>query len=457
MINVSLEKISPNPHRDFEVNPLSKKKVTSLKASVKKTHAWENMELRVKGNEYNGMTGDDLAAYLLENKHSEPPEDMEFEIPCGHHRLEAFKQLKIDCLDFPVKVFNSDQMLQIMAEENKDSWAEGGILVIIETVRQIRALLDDQIAPYKSFKAYKNGVSDPFFTDKETFEQAKAQGIGYRTCREYLGKNWNEGDVRGSYATIGLVDAGVISLDDVRDFPSVNLLVKFSAIARGIRGMKDVPEAIQNSLIVRCAKPCSNATVKVAARCGRMLKDGDLIDPVRFLQKLGKKAYPLEYAREIKRMIVDEEMSEQDVKDVLEGLKDLDEYMAKALKSIKNDQTRKEKLATGSDEEQQEASDFNPDEDADLAELDAAVADADAEETFEPTLEAGADNIDAAVFTTTIGQANADISLLTGRMSEVDSDENLTKNLGDMFDTVSGLMVETYGKAAVTKRLKAIK
>lgn len=96
-MKLKLKDILANPNRDLKMNPLVEVKIDSLIESINQTGFWDNVVVR-------------------KNK------DGRYEIAYGHHRLEAAKRAGITEADFIVKNFDDVKMIQVMDNENRETY-----------------------------------------------------------------------------------------------------------------------------------------------------------------------------------------------------------------------------------------------------------------------------------------------------------------------------------------------
>lgn len=103
-----IEKIKPNPFRNFEIYPLGQLQIDKLKGSVKDLGMWAGLPARKVGEGY--------------------------EIACGHHRLEALIQLGIDVVDIAVRNYSDDDMIKIMVTENMTQRGHENFGAVLDSV-----------------------------------------------------------------------------------------------------------------------------------------------------------------------------------------------------------------------------------------------------------------------------------------------------------------------------------
>jgi ParB-like chromosome segregation protein Spo0J len=92
MPDIALERLRPNPYRDFELHPLDPVQVAKLKASIGADGFWASVVAREAGDGY--------------------------EIAFGHHRIEAARELGLDTVPIEVRDLADWQMVRMLASEN---------------------------------------------------------------------------------------------------------------------------------------------------------------------------------------------------------------------------------------------------------------------------------------------------------------------------------------------------
>jgi ParB/RepB/Spo0J family partition protein len=110
-MKLKLKDILPNPFRDLKANPLIEEKIVELVDSINLTGFWDNVVVR-------------------KNK------DDKYELAYGHHRLAAAIRAGLIEADFIVKVLSDGAMIQIMDNENRDTYASSPASMI-ESVRAV--------------------------------------------------------------------------------------------------------------------------------------------------------------------------------------------------------------------------------------------------------------------------------------------------------------------------------
>lgn len=452
-MRVKLSQLQANSFRDMNKYPISDEKVDALVESIKQTDFWDNLLARVVGNELDGQ--DNLAAYLkgLPAAFDEDGTPLfTVELAYGHHRWVACQKAGIEEIDIPVKMIDDETMLRIMANENKGDWSSN-MLVILETVRQVRNSIAATIAPYEDFEAYEE-AGHTFFSKSKPFMNAKSQGVGYKTTAKFLGESWSENDIRNTYGVLESIDAGLFEQETVVPMSSTGMIARFNKLSKAV-DEQEWPQYFKTAMIQDSADYItdenSKATVKVVDLAAGAVKKGN--DPLTYLAK--QKRVEFDLAKAVRPLLEDKKLSVEEVNTLIGEFEGLDEAILKAQESIAKAEARAAAKEAG-DEPPVEGTE---DPSADQAEVDAAVAEAESIEEVDPGIvgdvaEDGRYSIDTLT-ETVIGSAGvfgSQCDLLVGRIGEVgDDDQRFYNALNVSFNSVCALMLETYGMAEVKK------
>ena len=128
-MEIKLNKIVQNPHRNLERNPTSREQIESLKESFERNGVWANVVVR-------------------EN----PDKKGEYQLAYGHNRLAAMRELGIKSSTFIVETLSDWAMYTAMVDENESQRnvtpeliyenIEAGIAFIEPKVRECESLAD---------------------------------------------------------------------------------------------------------------------------------------------------------------------------------------------------------------------------------------------------------------------------------------------------------------------------
>jgi ParB-like nuclease domain len=123
-VKIAFKDILPNPNRDLKGNPLREDKITELIVSINTTGFWDNVVVR-------------------KNKAGK------YELAYGHHRMEACKRAGLLEADFIIKKISDEKMIQMMDQENRDTYA-ASTASVLESVRAVvLALAAGSITPFE--------------------------------------------------------------------------------------------------------------------------------------------------------------------------------------------------------------------------------------------------------------------------------------------------------------------
>lgn len=382
-----LSQIVANKFRDQGKHPLRRDKIDGIKESTKDTGAWRNLVGRPLNNEITGIAAEELPGYLagLSAAYDESGEPLfTIELSYGHHRLAAWTEMGIDEIDIDVKSVDDKTQLQIMANENKGDWSSN-TTVLLETVRQTKAFLEDSIAPYDAYEDYANTQGDGAFFNKDQFAKAKEQGIGFKTIRNFLGETWAEMDIRSSVATLKAIALGLYEQEQIVNFPSVGVLGAFTKVAEGTFKQPWPPyfqRKMVDDIATMIADPKISTTVKILKSAQQAVNDGK--DPVRVVKNPGVKRQDFNVVHAIKDLVYENGMDPEaltlaDIPEMegFKGFEGLDAILEDVQKSINRSEAGKAGAVPVEGADEGTAGEDGQ-ADADQAEVDQVVADAEA-------------------------------------------------------------------------------
>jgi hypothetical protein len=429
--------------------PIDPAKVNALVESISQTDFWDNLLARPAGNEYKKLTGDELVEYL--KGVDSVPKDMEIELAYGHHRLEAVLKAGMKTIDIPVKVIDNEIMLQIMANENKGDWASN-MAVILETVRQVRKTLHEQVSEFDDFEDYMEVYS--FFKTQKNFTAAKSIGnIGYRRIHEFLGETWSENDIRFADAVLKAIDEGIFDQEDVIHMPSIGVMNKFQTLCKAIRATT-WPDYFHTSFIREASEIIceEGATVKIVGKAAAMVKKGNL--PGIYLKK--QKVQPFDLVKELRKLIeADEELTPDGLLE-LEGIGEyegIEEVVEEVKTAIQKAEDRRD-AAGGAVEEEAEGEETEDDDEAQTA-IEAAEAEAGevAEPEFPTTIDVPDEDADTRARIEMVIQTAEGVKFqfdqLKGKADDID--QELLEQLYPAFDKLY-ISATTFGLEALGKQ-----
>jgi len=214
-MKIKIKDLEPNPFRDIKNYPIDEEKVQALSNSINQTGFWDNILARKA--------------------------DGKIQIAYGHHRLIVLqKNFEPNYeVDIPIRELDDPTMIQVMANENHESW---GMLpkIIDETIRVARKYLQEHPDIIKNFSTEKYSLKNP---------------VSSRMVSDFLGKNWSESRIKFSFERIGLVEKKELDKKAVDILPT----------ERSARNL------------VRAVKQVKNVTPEQQIRAAeRMVKEGNL-------------------------------------------------------------------------------------------------------------------------------------------------------------------------------------
>ena len=119
-MKLKLKDIGPNPFRDLQGNPLIEAKIQELMASIKLTGYWQNVVVCKRQGKW-------VLAY-------------------GHHRWEAARRCGITEADFIVMDLDDAKLIQVLDNENRETYASSPAS-LIESVRAVVSALAEGSIP----------------------------------------------------------------------------------------------------------------------------------------------------------------------------------------------------------------------------------------------------------------------------------------------------------------------
>lgn len=172
-MKIKLRQLTPNPYRDIGNYPIDKNRVAKLKGSILNTEFWGGLVCR---------------KHLTKKGF--------YQIAFGHHRIEALKDLEYTEIPMTVLIYTEAQMLQAMAEENREI-GQHDIKIMTQTVEQVKKFLDEELRKYKTWeKARINKLINTLFGNAGNFERTKQTGVGQTTILKFLGDTWKQSEIQ---------------------------------------------------------------------------------------------------------------------------------------------------------------------------------------------------------------------------------------------------------------------
>lgn len=471
-VTMKLDQLEANPYRDLNLFPINGVVVDSLKESINDTDFWDNLVVRLKGNALCDGTPISSAAELtalFESGHDFSKEV--FELCYGHHRKAALGELNWENVTLPVKFVDDTTMLKMMANENKDS-SMNQIAVKLETYRQVKQSIEDEIATYKNFTDYKKNGSG-LYANKQGFTNALDNGVGFKTVKKFLGESWSETDIRYSANVVGNIEAGYFLQEDIIDIPSIGLLQAIGSIAGFLlegdaKKEQDAPDwpsyfktAALDTIIERC-KPDAKGWQKVTVaqlRKAKSLMVNEGVNPASFVRS-GNVKNAFDITKATKDLVFDKDKDEAVNMEALEELRDkegfsdyhdLDELVKRVGASMKKSLER----GDGKDDDEELG-------EVDGGELEKQIAEADGEVAVPNMFEAGdmgEEGEDAvmpvghliAAYVQTTSHMIAGAEALAVRAEEIGEDAALDKAAEELLASTASFVFARLGKAALVE------
>lgn len=227
-MKVKTKDLEFNPFRNISLVPIDRITVDKLKSSITDLGLWSGMSARPKNNDW------DCGKY---------------EIPFGHHRLVAIRELGIDEIDIPISEIADSIMVLMMVQENM---TQRGVSVemINGTVMEVKAYLDGELAKYESWETFNDFIRGLFDTQR-AFETTKGSGVGQTTILKFLKGAIPQWRIA---AALTIINSSDIDMDAVNQLNSTGQQSGFTNSIRKINkermknGMPPIPKEDQKEI-----------------------------------------------------------------------------------------------------------------------------------------------------------------------------------------------------------------
>jgi len=200
-MKVKLRDLKPNPHRNFDYNPLNPDRVKEHEKSIKEHGMWQELRIRKV----------------------ERANRQEFQLVFGHHRVEALKNLHGDDYEIEVEIVNYDdsKMLLALSAENDPVWNHS-FIEIDEMVAGAKSKLekmkeDDSI----KFKEFAQGL----FSGESEDKKRHRISIGAPLISLYL--RWPVTRVEESLTRLTAIEEKIIDRAALYSLPSAQSAMTF--------------------------------------------------------------------------------------------------------------------------------------------------------------------------------------------------------------------------------------
>jgi ParB-like chromosome segregation protein Spo0J len=165
---INVDKIHPNPHRNFDRNPISEEQVEKLMASIEQTGFHENVVVR-----------------------EHPDKKGEYQLAYGHNRLEAIRRKNITRVELPVARMSNWDMYRAMVDENETQQEISPAIVfenVLVGVEMMESALEE-IGEKGTLEAFNQEIGRvvPAGTTRPDND-----GHGFEQARNHYWKNGNK-------------------------------------------------------------------------------------------------------------------------------------------------------------------------------------------------------------------------------------------------------------------------
>src|ERR1035437_5899337 len=206
-MKLKFKDVLSNPYRDLKGNPLLKEKIAELVASINTTGFWDNVVVR-------------------KNKAGK------YELAYGHHRVAAAIEAGLESADFIVKDLSNALMIQIMDNENRETYASSPDSLIEVVKAVVQALAEGTIELPKvdcgqRTDAIRYAPSYVPWADKKTSDPVPSIRLQYTSLSiaQFLGRTYSTGS---SGEQAGRPIMGALNFLHLKELGAVNssILVK---------------------------------------------------------------------------------------------------------------------------------------------------------------------------------------------------------------------------------------
>ena len=189
-MKVEISLIDANPHRNFKHYPLDPEQVSRLEQSFTELRQYDALPARKVGNRY--------------------------QIACGHHRLEAMRNLNFKTVELNIGPRTEDDMIKIMILENATQRGHNEA-AMFDSVSAVTERVAYELLRWDTWEDFQ--AQSPMFTNetvksKRSWETARnmlmaGQGVGREIIRAYAGTEIIS-DREAKRGIAALKDSGVL-------------------------------------------------------------------------------------------------------------------------------------------------------------------------------------------------------------------------------------------------------
>lgn len=242
-MKIKVKDIEFNPFRNLKLVPIDPTTIENLKESIE-DRLWVGMTARPKNNDWKSG---------------------KYEIPYGHHRLVAIKELGIEELDIPIEEISDFDMVLRMVRENY-SRRGYSVEIINGTVQTVKEFLDSELSKYKTWEelpdCLMNLLDSERNQDKATqFGNLKSKGVGQATILKFLKHTIPHWQIQSA---LDLIKHDDIDLDAVKLLNSTGQVEGFKRAIRKINvdrkknGKEPIPKSNHKRLADIISKSSAN-------------------------------------------------------------------------------------------------------------------------------------------------------------------------------------------------------
>jgi hypothetical protein len=146
--------------------------------------------------------------------------------------------------------------------------------------------LDKQLADFTTFAEYQDDMGDKAIFSKKQFNDAKSQGIGYRTIQAFLGESWSQASVRVPMTVLNAISKKYFTQEQIMDVPSIGLLDAMTACVVALYEGGKVKEKVEVPKIDKDGKPVLKEGKPVMVKEDKFITKPAPSMPVYFKDKI---------------------------------------------------------------------------------------------------------------------------------------------------------------------------
>lgn len=227
-MKIQIKYLEPNPFRDIANYPIDKERVEKLKGSIQRTQFWGGLVCR-----------------------PHPSKKNMYQLAFGHHRLQALIELGITEIVIKEVDYSDAQMLQAMADENREI-GQHDIKILINTIQQVKYYLDGEFKKYNTWEEFRSAkFSRPIMYTEPQFRSIKGKGVGRDTILIFLGEDWKAGEIEFALSNIEKIDEGRLDREALEQFDNRYQAQEF---VKAVVFNKAVPKEKQREIAQKVVK-----------------------------------------------------------------------------------------------------------------------------------------------------------------------------------------------------------